>query len=149
MKLEEGVPHKYESLSQLFRALDLPKPVHPLIGFINIADNELPHEKLREPHVLKFYKISYKANFHGKLKYGQDFYDFDESGMLFACPGQVISGTDNNNNSGEQKGYTLLIHPDFFHTQLLRKLSNMAFFLIQLTKHCTCRTMKSQPSLQF
>ena len=48
----------------------------------------------------------------GKLRYGQGYYDFDEGGLLFASPGQVIGNTHNEARVCSE--LTLLIHPDFF-----------------------------------
>lgn len=81
-------------------------------------------------HVLNFYKISYKPKRTGKLKYGQGYYDFDEGGLLFAAPNQVIG---NHNEGGEATGtcslYTVLIHPDFLlgHS-LAKKIRQYGFF---------------------
>jgi AraC-like DNA-binding protein len=74
---------------------------------------------LPQYHVLGFYKISYKPKLFGKLKYGQGYYDFDEGGLLFASPGQVVGTTDNETRVCSE--YTLLIHPDFFLGYALAK----------------------------
>lgn len=63
-------------------------------------------------HVIGFYKISYKPRLGGRLKYGQGYYDFDEGGLLFVSPGQVIGSEDDDDVVCS--AYTLLIHPDFF-----------------------------------
>lgn len=110
MKKEEANSHKLESISDAHRMLGLPKPLHPLVSLINNLDNSVDVSRLPHSHVLNFYKISYKTSFSGKLKYGQGYYDFDEGGLLFASPNQVIGGSD---DIQEQPGYTLLIHPDF------------------------------------
>ncbi len=112
MKKEENTPQKFESLSEAHRAFGLPKPLHPLISLINgttipAALNSPPHS-----HVLSFYKISYKPKLSGKLKYGRDYYDFDEGGLMFASPNQIIGGNEISNPC-EYSLYTLLIHPDF------------------------------------
>jgi len=111
MKRDENSLLKFESLSDAHRAFGLPHPKHPLISLINGSHIQVEMNKLPHNHVLGFYKISYKPKLSGKLKYGQGYYDFDEGGLLFASPGQVIG-------SGDEEGtvcseYTLLIHPDF------------------------------------
>lgn len=108
MKKQESIPYKFESLADAHRHFGLPAPKHPLISLINGAHGQAT---LPQSHVLGFYKISSKPKLSGKLKYGQSQYDFDEGGMLFASPGQIIG-----NNEGETRvcsQYTLLIHPDF------------------------------------
>lgn len=112
MKKEENSPQKMASLSQAHDAFGLPKPQHPLASLINGAINPVERAGLSHSHVLSFYKISYKPRLNGKLKYGQSYYDFDEGGLLFASPGQVIGSNDNDASVCSE--YTLLIHPDFF-----------------------------------
>jgi AraC family transcriptional regulator, transcriptional activator of pobA len=112
MKQKENIPYKFESLSDAYNAFGLAKPKHPLIGLINGTTNQIELNGRHQNHVLSFYKISYKPKLSGKLKYGQSYYDFDEGGLLFASPGQIIGS--NNVEASVCSEYTLLIHPDFF-----------------------------------
>jgi len=112
MKNEENSPQKFASLSDAHQALGLPKPQHPLVSLINGSNTRAELCRLPQSHVLGFYKISYKPKLSGKLKYGQGYYDFDEGGLLFASPGQIIGSNDNDASVCSE--YTLLIHPDFF-----------------------------------
>jgi AraC family transcriptional activator of pobA len=128
MKKEENGRLKFESLSDAHQAHGLPKPKHPLISLINAetAGNNVT----RPPgsHVLNFYKISYRPKLSGKLKYGQDYYDFDEGGLLFAAPNQII-GPNNDNDAGACSLYTLLIHPDFlWNYPLAKSIKQYGFF---------------------
>ncbi|MCC8410650.1 helix-turn-helix transcriptional regulator [Mucilaginibacter sp. UR6-1] len=125
MKKEENGPYKIASLTEAHQAFGLPKPLHPLISLLNGAHT--PVEPFRH-HVLSFYKISYKPKVGGRLKYGQSYYDFDEGGLLFASPGQVI-GNNNNNDASVCSAYTLLIHPDFFlGYPLAKSIKQYGFF---------------------
>ncbi|MEZ0612083.1 helix-turn-helix domain-containing protein [Fibrella sp. WM1] len=127
MKKEENGPHKIESLADAHRAFGLPKPKHPLISLINGANDPVAMNALPGSHVLGFYKISYKPKLSGKLKYGQSYYDFDEGGLLFASPGQVIGSSQDDGSICSQ--YTLLIHPDFFLGYSLAKtIKHYGFF---------------------
>lgn len=113
MKKEEMRPHKFGSISDAHRAFGLPEPQHPLISLINGAnrdDMNIPPGS----HVLNFYKVSYKPRQSARLRYGQNYYDFNEGGLLFASPNQIIGDSDDNNDAVECSLYTLLIHPDFF-----------------------------------
>jgi AraC-like DNA-binding protein len=61
------------------------------------------------------------------LKYGQGYYDFDEGGLMFAAPNQIVGG--NNDTAKCTAGYTLLIHPDFFRNYpLAKKIKQYGFF---------------------
>lgn len=126
MKREENVPHKFESLSDLHRVLGLPKPLHPLISFVENRDNEIDVTKLPGSFVHSFYKISLKNNLTGKIKYGQGYYDFDEGGLLFKAPNQVSANGEVNQ---DHSGFTVLFHPDFLASYpLAKKIKQYGFF---------------------
>ena len=127
MKKEDNQPLKLESLTDAHRLFGLPQPKHPLISLINGAHAPLAGNTLPGRHVLAYYKISYKPKLRGRLKYGQGYYDFDEGGLLFAAPGQIIGGNDNDGAVCSQ--YTLLVHPDFFlGYALAKKIKQYGFF---------------------
>jgi AraC-like DNA-binding protein len=122
--------------------MGLPKPRHPLISLIHSSD---PSEGKKQPmgsHILNFYKISYRSRLGGRLRYGQGYFDFDEGGMLFASPHQLIGGGEDreentfaggdNGVDGAQEGcstYALLIHPDFLLGHpLAKKIKQYGFF---------------------
>lgn len=111
MKKDDDGPLKMNSLTEVHRAFGLPKPAHPLISLLNGTAGQIDPERLPKAHVLGFYKVSYKPRLGGRLKYGQSYYDFDEGGLLFAAPGQIIGS--NSNEASVCSEYTLLIHPDF------------------------------------
>ncbi len=112
MKKAENTPYKFASLSDAHRAFGLPMPKHPLISLVNGAVEQAEPGIPPQNHVLSFYKIAYKPKLSGKLKYGQRYYDFEDGGLLFASPGQVIGPNDNEASVCSE--LTLLIHPDFF-----------------------------------
>lgn len=117
------MPQIFESLTECHRVLGLPKPLHPLISFINIEDLKISPDDLSNSFSTKFYKISYKE---GKnIKYGQDYFDFGEGGMVFSSPNQIFEKPDEN----PQKALILLIHPDFFLSYSLAKsIKQYGFF---------------------
>lgn len=126
MRQEENTPRKFESLSDLHRAFGFPTPQHPLVSLIvNTIDN-VDVNKLPRFHLLTYYVISYKTKLSGKVKYGQGHYDFDEGGILFASPNQVIGTHD---HTGDHSGYVLMIHPDFLRNYpLANKIKKYGFF---------------------
>lgn len=121
---------KFNSITEAHRAFGLPKPVHPLISFIHGGNYEMEHNAPGNSHVLSFYKISYKPKLGGRLKYGQGYYDFDEGGLLFASPNQVIGNhKEGGNHPGACSLFTLLIHPDFLlQYPLAKKIKQYGFF---------------------
>jgi AraC-like DNA-binding protein len=127
MKKEESGPVKISSLTEGHLVFGLPKPQHPLISVISGINSRIDTDRFPPNHVLNFYKIAYKPKLTGRLKYGQSYYDFDEGGLLFAAPGQVIGNHDNEDHVCSV--YTLLIHPDFFlGYPLAKKIKQYGFF---------------------
>ncbi|HWB26023.1 MAG TPA: helix-turn-helix transcriptional regulator [Chitinophagaceae bacterium] len=125
MKRQENVPLTFNSIIELHRVLGLSKPLHPLITLVDNTTISVDKEQLPSAFLLNFYKISYKVGLRGKLKYGQGYYDFEEGGMVFTSPNQVLAVTDET----EYLGYTLLIHPDFIRNYPLGKnIKNYGFF---------------------
>lgn len=125
-------PAKINSITEVHRLFGLPTPQHPLISLINNIDGQLDLYKLPSAHVLSFYKISYKSKLSGKMGYGQGHYDFDEGGLMFASPNQVLSMPD---HPQDHAGYTLLIHPDFLlGSPLANKIKQYGFFSYQVTE---------------
>jgi AraC family transcriptional activator of pobA len=126
MKSDANAPHIFNSISELHRELGLPKPLHPLVSLVDYGNIKADTEELKKGMVLNFYKVSYKKNFKGKVKYGQHYYDFDEGGLSFISPNQLISAAKEEADYG---GYTLLFHPDFIRNHPLGKsIKNYGFF---------------------
>ncbi len=126
MKQPGNIPQRFQSISELHRILGFPKPLHPLISLVNYADIVTPADELPKSLLLNFYKISYKQHFSGKIKYGQHYYDFDEGGLSFVSPNQVIAAAESNK---DYSGYTLLIHQDFIRNcPLATKIKKYGFF---------------------
>ncbi|NIG55902.1 AraC family transcriptional regulator [Chitinophaga sp. Cy-1792] len=115
------------SISEYHSFYGLDKPMHPLVSVINYADFKQP--SALHPHSLRYgiYSINLKKNFDGKVKYGQQYYDFDEGVMTFYAPSQVINIEDVGMKRPD--GFTLIIHPDFLHgTNLMTKIHDYGFF---------------------
>ncbi len=91
-------------------------------------DDVRASENSGESHfVLNFYGISLKKNVSGKLKYGQNYYDFDEGVLALTAPKQILSVA----GEGDYKvsGYWLVFHVDFIlHYPLGRVIKDYGFF---------------------
>jgi AraC family transcriptional regulator, transcriptional activator of pobA len=125
MKKEENSLYKFESLTDFHRVFGLSKPLHPMVSFIDIKELQKLPEDFPKSMALNFYKISYKTGLCGQAKYGQNYYDFGEGGLVFTAPNQIFESPGGNMNSG----YLLLIHPDFFLSYpLAKKVKEYGFF---------------------
>jgi AraC family transcriptional regulator, transcriptional activator of pobA len=126
MKPGTRQPQVFNSISELHQALGLPKPLHPLLSLVDYSNIQADTGELQRGMIFNFYKISYKKNFSGKVRYGQNYYDFDEGGLSFISPNQLISAGE---KEADYSGYTLLFHPDFIRNHPLGKnIKNYAFF---------------------
>lgn len=125
MKRKESLPRKFDSLSEFHRVFGLQKPLHPLISFINIKNINILSNELPNSFILNFYKLAFKVSLCGQAKYGQNYYDFGEGGLVFTAPNQIFEAP----NGDVDSGYILLVHPDFFLTySLTKKIKQYGFF---------------------
>lgn len=126
MQKQDSAPHKFNTIAELHRALGLPKPMHPLVSLVDYENITTPEKDLPKTLLFNFYKISYKKNLQGKIKYGQHYYDFEEGGISFISPNQLIAAAEDEK---DYSGYTLLIHSDFLRNYALAKtIHNYGFF---------------------
>jgi len=80
---------------------------------------------LAKAFVLDFYNITYNATSGCIIKFGQNYCDFDEGGMFFTSPSQIVTGIK---MAESDVGFTLLIHPDFLRNYTLdSKIKTMVF----------------------
>ncbi|MDP9079311.1 MAG: helix-turn-helix transcriptional regulator [Bacteroidota bacterium] len=125
MKKEDTKPVTFNSIPDLHRVLGLPSALHPLVSLVDNTRIAIDKGELPASFLFNFYKISYQKNLRGKIKYGQSYYDFDEGGLVFTAPNQLMSATDET----EYIGHTLLIHPDFIRDYPLGKnIKKLGFF---------------------
>lgn len=117
-------PIRIKSISEFHRLKNLPAPQHPLISLVNVAD--FSHSQEPENIIMDFYSVALKRNC-GKIRYGQQQYDFDQGVMYFIAPHQVLNVSRPENL--QPTGSMLLIHPDFFwNTSLPKTIAGYEYF---------------------
>jgi AraC family transcriptional activator of pobA len=127
MNKHPAPPYHFQSISELHRILELPKPKHPLVSVINFEQIKCYSEEKLRSVSYNFYCVAIKKNFEGKMKYGQNYYDFDEGLMTFFAPGQVV--TTEINYDKMISGWWLVVHPDFIQqSSLAKKMPGFGFF---------------------
>lgn len=120
------------SISQFHQLVSLPDPVHPLVSVIHLQDVQFTNDPLWKQYFLNFYTISLKRDVKAKMKYGQQYYDFDRGVMSFTAPKQIqsleaIDAPYQNQVFG--KGYALLFHQDFLGTHpIVATIKKYGFF---------------------
>lgn len=124
--------HHFESISALMRRMDQPKPLHPLVAMINYNNVKVALTDAGNKFSLDFYKISFKTSFNGKVKYGRGYYDFEEGGLAFLAPNQIVTMSDDAN---DYEGYSLFFHPDMIRNyQLGNTIQNYGFFSYSISE---------------
>lgn len=119
-------PVIFQSISALLKALGLARPMHPLIALVDYKDIKVDTTEIGKGYLLDFFKISFKAHFAGQIRYGQGHYDFEEGGLSFTAPNQLIAAASEEK---DYSGYTLLFHPDFIRNYPLGKqITKYGFF---------------------
>lgn len=111
-------PIIYKNISELLRDMDMPKPLHPLVALVNYDREKGGRNIVGQKFMIDFYKISFKKDFRGQIKYGQGYYDFEEGGMAFLAPNQLVT------MSGDEScldGYILFFHADLIRNYPLGK----------------------------
>jgi AraC-like DNA-binding protein len=126
MKSDNSNIQTFSSISQLMHYLEQPSPLHPLVALVNYDDAVLAAFEKNQKICIDFYKISFKTNFKGRVKYGQGYYDFEEGGLAFLKPKQIVVSSDNPNS---YEGYALYFHPDFIRNYPLgSSITQYGFF---------------------
>ncbi|MBV9988278.1 MAG: AraC family transcriptional regulator, partial [Chitinophagaceae bacterium] len=92
--MKGGSHHIFNSVAELHSALLLKKPTNPLVSVVRLDDVDLENSKIVQTTAFNFYTIFLKKNFDGKVKYGQQYYDFDSGTMTFFAPKQLITVQD-------------------------------------------------------
>lgn len=127
---------RVNTISEVHKAFDLPKPKHPLVSVFEHKDLPYKRELFDIPIAMDLYQVTFKMCLDGSFKYGRNTYDFQEGTMIFTRPGQVLSmdGTIEPQNIGVG-GWTLLFHPDLIRkSELGKNIDRYGFFSYDVTE---------------
>jgi AraC-like DNA-binding protein len=115
---------KLENISQ-YNTMRGIETLHPLVSVYDLSGMKLiPPTRVH----FGFYCVFLKESICGDLKYGCNYYDYQEGTLVFIAPGQV-AGIGNAPGSHHPKGWALLFHPDLIRgTSLGRNIKEYTFF---------------------
>jgi AraC-like DNA-binding protein len=118
---------KIKTITEYHHLREFGQPSHPLISLVDL-DIVSPEHHLTGMMV-DFYSVCIKRSSNIMLKYGQQEYDFDNGVMFFMAPNQVFNLIPSTNETPNQSGWLLLIHPDFlWNTSLAKTINKYEFF---------------------
>jgi AraC-like DNA-binding protein len=125
-------PYQFNSISALMHHLGLPRPLHPLLALVNVGNIKVSDADMGRGFITDFYKISFKEDFKGQIRYGQSYYDFAEGGLSFTAPRQMAMAANTEKDYG---GYTLFFHPDLIRNYPLGKsIHQYGYFSYAITE---------------
>jgi len=120
---------RIKTISEYHQLMGLPKPEHPLISVINFESIKRAACNEEVSLMFDFYSVSFKKDFNGKMKYGQQQCDFDEGVLFFMSPGQVFGIESVKGVEVKKTGWLMLIHPDFlWNTPLAKTIKRYEYF---------------------
>jgi AraC-like DNA-binding protein len=115
---------KLDNISQ-FNAMRGIETFHPLVSVFDFSKMKLIPEARAH---YGFYCVFLKEANCGDLKYGCNYYDYQEGTLVFIAPGQVV-GIGNKPGAASPKGWGLLFHPDLIRgTSLGQNIKKYTFF---------------------
>ncbi|SEW44275.1 helix-turn-helix domain-containing protein [Chitinophaga arvensicola] len=115
---------RFDTISQ-YNAFNHHETLHPLVSVIDLS-KAAPRQHARTN--FGFYTVFLKDEKCGDLRYGRNYYDYQEGTLVFLGPGQLL-GIENNGEYYQPQGYALVFHPDLIHgTSLGRHMDDYSFF---------------------
>jgi len=115
---------KLDNISQ-FNNLRGIETLHPLVSVFEFSKMKLIPEARAN---YGFYCVFLKEAVCGDLKYGCNYYDYQEGTLVFIAPGQVVS-IGNKPGNPMPKGWGLIFHPDMIRgTALGQNIKKYTYF---------------------
>lgn len=123
-----------ETISELNKLLNQDKPKHPLVSVVDFSKVESFGEN-NVKTTLGFYSIMLKSNPCGILKYGREYYDFEEGTLVCIAPNQVASIDNESDQQNQVTGWGLFFHPDLIRgASLGSKMKDYTFFSYEVNE---------------
>jgi AraC-like DNA-binding protein len=115
---------KFDTVNQ-YNVFNQHKTLHPLVSVIDYS--KANPRKLRKGY-FGFYAILLKDVKCGDLRYGKNYYDYQEGTLVFVAPGQVV-GIETSDDIYQPKGHGVIFHADLIRgTSLGKHIEDYGFF---------------------
>lgn len=123
-----------ETISALNQLLNQDKPKHPLVSVIDFSKVPGFGDGLMKMSS-GFYTVMLKNSCHGKMKYGREYFDFQEGTLICIAPNQVATIENDQNPAADVAGWGLFFHPDLIRgTSLGNKMKDYSFFAYEVNE---------------
>lgn len=121
MKMDDII--SFNTIKQ-YNAFNNQETLHPLVS---IVDLDKAHKRQGRRLRYEFYTIFLKKIHCGDLRYGLNYYDYEDGTLIFLAPGQVIGSY--TEEYYQPQGIALVFHPDLIvGTSLARNIHHFHFF---------------------
>lgn len=109
---------------------------HPLVSIVDLS--KCPPRKWHAGTTVKMnfgiYGIFLKDVVCGDIRYGRDYYDYQEGTLVFVGPGQAWD-VEYETSNYQPHGHVLIFHPDLIHgTSLGKIMQDYKFFSYQMNE---------------
>lgn len=119
-----GQVFNFETISE-YNAFNNHATLHPLVSIIDFSKAK---ERTGSKMNFGLYCVFLKQVNCGDLKYGRNYYDYQEGTLVFISPGQVID-VENKTDFYQPMGHGLVFHPDLIRgTSLAKSIHDYNFF---------------------
>lgn len=121
--------YRFDTVGE-YNALNNHETMHPLVSIIDFSKANPRTWGIEKNVRINFglYCIFLKDVKCGDLKYGCNYYDYQEGTLVFVSPGQVVE-IENDGKVYQPKGHALVFHPDLLHvTSLAKNIGEYSFF---------------------
>lgn len=121
---------RFDTVNQ-YNTFNQQETLHPLVTVIDLSTAS-PRKKTSQ--YMGCYGIFLKDVVCGDLRYGKEYYDYQEGTLVFMSPGQVFT-VENDGELYQPKGHALVFHPDLLlGTSLNGKMNEFSFFGYQVNE---------------
>ncbi|WP_439556491.1 helix-turn-helix domain-containing protein [Dyadobacter sp.] len=121
---------RFDTVNQ-YNTFNQQETLHPLVTVIDLSTAS-PRKKTSQ--YMGCYGIFLKDVVCGDLRYGKEYYDYQEGTLVFMSPGQVFT-VENDGELYQPKGHALVFHPDLLlGTSLNGKMQEFSFFGYQVNE---------------
>ena len=119
-----GQVFNFETISE-YNNFNNHETLHPLVSIIDFNKAE---PRTGSKMNFELYCIFLKQVKCGDLKYGRNYYDYQEGTLVFIKPGQTID-VENKVDIYQPAGHGLVFHPDLIRgTSLAKSITEYSFF---------------------
>jgi AraC family transcriptional activator of pobA len=121
---------RFDTVNQ-YNEFNQQETLHPLVTVIDLSTAS-PRKKSSQ--YMGCYGVFLKETICGDLRYGKEYYDYQEGTLVFMAPGQVFT-VENDGELYQPKGHALVFHPDLLHgTSLNTSMPDHSFFGYQVNE---------------